>query len=99
MVQQSLIYSFVARGTVVLAEHTDFIGNFPEIALQCLQRLPATNTKFTYNTNGHTFNYLAHDGFSIFLSFYLFLLHNQNCGITYKCIVINNLVIDSNLKQ
>ncbi|PNX96144.1 vesicle-associated membrane protein 726-like protein [Trifolium pratense] len=63
MVQQSLIYSFVARGTVVLAEHTDFIGNFPEIALQCLQRLPATNTKFTYNTNGHTFNYLAHDGF------------------------------------
>ncbi|KAK2414200.1 vesicle-associated membrane protein [Trifolium repens] len=64
MAQQSLIYSFVARGTVVLAEHTDFIGNFPEIALQCLQRLPATNTKFTYNTNGHTFNYLAHDGFT-----------------------------------
>ncbi|GAU49274.1 hypothetical protein TSUD_176350 [Trifolium subterraneum] len=64
MVQQSLIYSFVARGTVVLAEHTDFIGNFPEIALQCLQRLPATNTKFTYNTNGHTFNYLALDGFT-----------------------------------
>ncbi|CAI8612588.1 unnamed protein product [Vicia faba] len=63
MVQQSLIYSFVARDTVILADHTDFIGNFPEIALQCLQRLPATNTKFTYNTDGHTFNYLTHDGF------------------------------------
>ncbi|CAK8541580.1 unnamed protein product [Lathyrus sativus] len=64
MVQQSLIYNFVARGTVILAEHTDFIGNFPEIALQCLQRLPTTNTKFTYNTDGHTFNYLTHDGFT-----------------------------------
>ncbi|CAL5192029.1 unnamed protein product [Lathyrus oleraceus] len=64
MVQQSLIYSFVARDTVILAEHTDFTGNFPEIALQCLQRLPSTNTKFTYNTDGHTFNYLAHDGFT-----------------------------------
>ncbi|CAI8612587.1 unnamed protein product [Vicia faba] len=64
MVQQSLIYSFVARDTVILADHTDFIGNFPEIALQCLQRLPATNTKFTYNTDGHTFNYLTHDGFT-----------------------------------
>lgn len=67
MVQQSLIYSFVARGTVILAEHTNFTGNFAEIALQCLQRLPATNTKFTYNTDGHTFNYLAHDGFSTYL--------------------------------
>ncbi|KEH22817.1 synaptobrevin-like protein [Medicago truncatula] len=64
MVQQSLIYSFVARGMVILAEHTNFTGNFVEIALQCLQRLPATNTKFTYNTDGHTFNYLAHDGFT-----------------------------------
>ncbi|XP_061367168.1 vesicle-associated membrane protein 722-like [Gastrolobium bilobum] len=64
MGQQSLIYSFVARGTVILAEHTDFAGNFVDIALQCLQRLPASNTKFTYNTDGHTFNYLAHDGFT-----------------------------------
>ncbi|XP_058764650.1 vesicle-associated membrane protein 722-like [Vicia villosa] len=64
MEQQSLIYSFVARDTVILAEHTDFIGNFPAIALQCLQRLPATNTKFTYNSDGHTFNYLTHDGFT-----------------------------------
>ncbi|TKY66089.1 vesicle-mediated transport [Spatholobus suberectus] len=64
MGQQSLIYSFVARGTVVLAEHTDFSGNFVEVALQCLLRLPASNTKFTYNTDGHTFNYLTHDGFT-----------------------------------
>ncbi|OAY63617.1 putative vesicle-associated membrane protein 726 [Ananas comosus] len=64
MGQQSLIYSFVARGTVVLAEYTEFSGNFNTIAAQCLQKLPASNNKFTYNCDGHTFNYLVEDGFS-----------------------------------
>ncbi|KAH1198766.1 putative vesicle-associated membrane protein 726 [Glycine max] len=63
MGQQSLIYSFVARGTMILAEHTDFSGNFAEVALQCLQRLPASDNKFTYNADGHTFNYLTYNGF------------------------------------
>ncbi|KAG4921774.1 hypothetical protein AAZX31_18G156300 [Glycine max] len=64
MGQQSLIYSFVARGTMILAEHTDFSGNFAEVALQCLQRLPASDNKFTYNADGHTFNYLTYNGFT-----------------------------------
>ncbi|KAK4408211.1 Vesicle-associated membrane protein [Sesamum angolense] len=64
MGQQSLIYSFVARGTVILAEYTEFTGNFTGIAAQCLQKLPATNNKFTYNCDGHTFNYLVEDGFT-----------------------------------
>ncbi|RXH87128.1 hypothetical protein DVH24_028628 [Malus domestica] len=64
MGQQSLIYSFVARGTVVLAEYTEFTGNFTSIASQCLQKLPATNNKFTYNCDGHTFNYLVDNGFT-----------------------------------
>jgi hypothetical protein len=64
MGQQSLIYAFVARGTVVLAEYTEFTGNFTTIAAQCLQKLPASNNKFTYNCDGHTFNYLVEDGFS-----------------------------------
>ncbi|MED6217317.1 hypothetical protein PIB30_016506 [Stylosanthes scabra] len=64
MGQQSLIYSFVARGTVILAEHTDFSGNFTTIAFQCLQKLPASNNKFTYNCDGHTFNYLIDNGFT-----------------------------------
>ncbi|KAJ0914928.1 putative Longin domain-containing protein [Helianthus annuus] len=59
MAQQSMIYSFVARGTVILAEYTDFSGNFIKIAAQCLQKLPATNNKFTYSCDGHTFNYLV----------------------------------------
>ncbi|KAF2284503.1 hypothetical protein GH714_025885 [Hevea brasiliensis] len=64
MGQQSLIYSFVARGTVILAEYTEFTGNFTSIAAQCLQKLPATNNKFTYNCDGHTFNYLVDNGYT-----------------------------------
>ncbi|XP_074590682.1 vesicle-associated membrane protein 721-like [Curcuma longa] len=64
MGQQSLIYSFVARGTIVLAEYTEFTGNFNSIASQCLQKLPSSNNKFAYNCDGHTFNYLVEDGYT-----------------------------------
>jgi len=49
---------------VVLAEYTEFKGNFTTIAAQCLQKLPASNNKFTYNCDNHTFNYLVEDGFA-----------------------------------
>ncbi|GKV31503.1 hypothetical protein SLEP1_g40189 [Rubroshorea leprosula] len=64
MSQESFIYSFVARGTMILAEYTEFTGNFPAIAAQCLQRLPSSNNKFTYNCDHHTFNFLVEDGYS-----------------------------------
>ncbi|KAG6432117.1 hypothetical protein SASPL_103691 [Salvia splendens] len=64
MGQESFIYSFVARGTVVLAEYTEFTGNFPAIAAGCLQRLPSTNNKFTYNYDQHIFNFLVEDGYA-----------------------------------
>ncbi|KAF2314121.1 hypothetical protein GH714_022414 [Hevea brasiliensis] len=64
MGQQSLIYSFVARGTVILVEYTEFTGNFTSIASQCLQKLPSSSNKFTYNCDGHTFNYLVENGFT-----------------------------------
>ena len=67
MGQKSLIYAFVSRGTVILAEYTEFSGNFNSIAFQCLQKLPATNNKFTYNCDAHTFNYLVDNGYSMFL--------------------------------
>lgn len=62
----SLIYAFVARGPVILSEHTDFSGNFNSIAFQCLQKLPANsnNNKFTFNADAHTFNYLVDNGFT-----------------------------------
>eukprot|EP00268_Persea_americana_P029729 TRINITY_DN28748_c1_g1_i1.p1 TRINITY_DN28748_c1_g1~~TRINITY_DN28748_c1_g1_i1.p1 ORF type:complete len:220 (+),score=36.02 TRINITY_DN28748_c1_g1_i1:112-771(+) len=64
MGQQSLIYSFVARGTLILAEFTEFSGNFTSVAAQCLQKLPASNNKFTYTCDSHTFNYLVENGFT-----------------------------------
>ncbi|KAL3380237.1 hypothetical protein AABB24_000733 [Solanum stoloniferum] len=64
MGQESFIYSFVARGTMVLAEYTEFTGNFPAIAAQCLQKLPSSNNKFTYNCDHHTFNFLVQDGYA-----------------------------------
>ncbi|OMP05876.1 hypothetical protein COLO4_08483 [Corchorus olitorius] len=63
MSQKGLIYSFVAKGTVVLAEHTSYSGNFSTIAVQCLQKLPSNSSKFTYSCDGHTFNFLIDNGF------------------------------------
>ncbi|XP_022955035.1 vesicle-associated membrane protein 721-like [Cucurbita moschata] len=64
MAQKSLIYTFVSRGTVILAEYTEYSGNFNSIAFQCLQKLPSANNKFTYNCDGHTFNYLVDNGYT-----------------------------------
>ncbi|KAH1048325.1 hypothetical protein J1N35_039109 [Gossypium stocksii] len=64
MVPKSLIYAFVSRGGVILAEYTEYSGNFNSIALQCLQKLPSSNNKFTYNCDGHTFNYLVDSGYT-----------------------------------
>jgi len=49
---------------MVLAEYTEFKGNFTSIATQCLQKLASSNKKFTCNCNNHTFNYLVEDGFT-----------------------------------
>ncbi|KAK8664531.1 hypothetical protein V6N13_084316 [Hibiscus sabdariffa] len=63
MAPKPLIYAFVSRGDVVLAEYTEYSGNFNSIALQCLQKLPSSNNKFTYSCNGHTFNFLVDTGY------------------------------------
>jgi vesicle-associated membrane protein 72 len=59
----SLIYCFVAKGSVVLAEHTSYSGNFSTIAVQCLDKLPPFDSKHTYACDGYSFNYLVDDGF------------------------------------
>lgn len=58
-----LIYCFVARETVVLAEFTSFKGNFNTIALQCLEKMPRENNKFTFPHGSHTLNYLLDNGY------------------------------------
>ncbi len=59
-----LIYSFVARGTVVLADYTAYTGNFSTVAIQCLEKVPANNNKFTFSCDKHTFNYTVDSGYS-----------------------------------
>ncbi|XP_076885921.1 vesicle-associated membrane protein 727 [Bidens hawaiensis] len=63
MSQKGLIYSFVAKGTVVLAEQTAYSGNVSTVAVQCLQKLPSGSTKYTYSCDGYTFNFLLDSGF------------------------------------
>ncbi|KAJ0789291.1 putative Longin domain, v-SNARE, coiled-coil domain-containing protein [Helianthus annuus] len=63
MNQKGLIYSFVAKGTVVLAEHAAYSGNISTIAVQCLQKLPTNSSKYTYSCDGYTFNFLLDLGF------------------------------------
>lgn len=53
-----LIYSFVARGTTVLAEYTSYSGNFSTVAIECLQNVRNPEAKFTINCDRHTFNFL-----------------------------------------
>ncbi|KAK4725902.1 hypothetical protein R3W88_030819 [Solanum pinnatisectum] len=64
MGQQTLIYSFVARGTIILVEYSEFTGNFSSIATHCLQKLPPSSNKFSYNCDDHTFNFLSDNGFT-----------------------------------
>lgn len=60
-----IIYSFVARGSVVLAEYTgNYSGNFATVAVTCLNNIPAGQSRFTYTADSHNFNFLLADGFS-----------------------------------
>ncbi|CAB78620.1 SYBL1 like protein [Arabidopsis thaliana] len=111
MGQESFIYSFVARGTMILAEYTEFTGNFPSIAAQCLQKLPSSsNSKFTYNCDHHTFNFLVEDayGWSLSLSssletnnLYLLWFGDETTHMCFKIICYAYCVVakDSLSKQ
>lgn len=59
---------------MILADYTEFTGNFSTVASQCLQKLSSSNNRFTYNCDDHTFNYLVENGFSTAFVFYLILL-------------------------
>lgn len=56
-----LKYAFVSRGVTVLADATatGVSGNFRAVAIQCLERCPPDNTKFTYSADKFTFNFLV----------------------------------------
>lgn len=61
-----LEYSFVSQATTVLAEYSfsSYAGKYRAIALQCLQRCPTDNNKFTFTAEGHTYNFLVEKGYT-----------------------------------
>jgi vesicle-associated membrane protein 72 len=62
----ALIYSFVARGTVVLAEYASpqAPGNYRHVAISCLERGVGSSSKFTFTADAHTFNFLLEGGYT-----------------------------------
>ncbi len=59
-----LIYSSVSHGTVTIAEYAAFSGNFGAVAKDYLEKAGKTEGKFSFNVDGHTFNFLNRGGFS-----------------------------------
>lgn len=58
-----LIYSAVARGSVLLSEYSVFAGNFSTVAKSYLSK--STNDgRFAYTVDSHVFSFLAEDGYS-----------------------------------
>jgi hypothetical protein len=77
--EKMLIYAMVAQGTAVLAEQTSYEGNFRDIVAQCLQRLTfARDERFTYACDEHTFTFLIHQGYGIFLNIFFVSLHSPS---------------------
>ncbi|KAL6067337.1 Vesicle-associated membrane protein [Balamuthia mandrillaris] len=58
-----IIYSLVARGATVLAEHAAASGNFIEVSRLILDKISSTQTgRMSYSYDRHYFHYLASEG-------------------------------------
>lgn len=57
-----LIYSAVARGSVLLSEYSVFAGNFSTVAKTYLAK-STNDVRFAYTVDSHVFSFLAEDGY------------------------------------
>lgn len=60
----TLLYSFVARDTVILAEHAQCGGNFAQVAMDCLAKIDNPESRFTLKGKEHLLNFVVDDGFT-----------------------------------
>lgn len=60
----SLIYSFVAREKIILAEFSPYTGNFNTVAIQCLESAPLDRDKAIFTCPGYTLNLLRDEKYS-----------------------------------
>ncbi|KPJ20392.1 Vesicle-associated membrane protein 7 [Papilio machaon] len=54
-----ILFSVVARGTVVLAKYATCAGNFTEVTEQILTKIPPRDDKLTYSHGNYLFHYIA----------------------------------------
>lgn len=59
-----IIYSFVARGTFVLAEYTDHDGDFPEISRKIIAKASKSGIKTSYIHNNYSFTFFSDEEFT-----------------------------------
>ncbi|PRP80471.1 synaptobrevin domain-containing protein [Planoprotostelium fungivorum] len=58
-----IIYSVVARETIILAEYSSARGNFDQVAKRILEKIPATpDSKAVYVYERHVFHYMVSNG-------------------------------------
>jgi len=57
----SIIYTIVARGSVVLAEYSSSTGNFTQITRRILDKIPQQDGKMSYVYDKHVFHYVCSD--------------------------------------
>lgn len=59
-----ILYTAVARGTVIIADFAAFAGNFSAVAQDFLQKARSAAGKYTYTVDAHTFSFFNDNGFS-----------------------------------
>lgn len=57
-----IIYALVARGPVILAEHSTTTGNFQQVTQAILDKIPPNNSKLTYVYDRYLFHYISENG-------------------------------------
>jgi hypothetical protein len=54
-----ILFSVIARGTIVLTKHASCAGNFTEVTEQILTKIPPSNGKLTYSHGSYLFHYIC----------------------------------------
>lgn len=60
-INMPILYSVVARGTIILAKHAACVGNFEEVTAKILAKIPPENDKLTYSQGPYLFHYICED--------------------------------------
>ncbi|KAG0238283.1 hypothetical protein BGX31_003314 [Mortierella sp. GBA43] len=58
----TIIYSFIAKGPIILAEYSATTGNFASVTEAILEKIPPGNSKLTYAYDSYLFHYISEDG-------------------------------------